>query len=70
MQGGYAYYFVDTPWIKVGYAKDAIRRAADGWWDCSHPQELCFKLDISHAILLGVWNMTKAEEDKLSKHFR
>ena len=65
----YAYHFVDTPWIKVGYAKDALTRAADGWWECSHPQECCYKLDIRHVTLLGVWEMTKQDEQKLHAHF-
>ena len=66
----YAYHFVDTPWIKVGYAHpDVIQRASDGWWDCSHPQECCYKLDIHHVILLGTWEMTKEDEQKLHTHF-
>ena len=65
----YAYHFVDTPWIKVGYAKDEMTRAADGWWECSHPPECCYKLDIRHVTLLGTWEMTKEEEQKLHTHF-
>ena len=66
----YAYYFVDTLWIKVGYADDVIQRATDGWWENSHPEDLHYKLDIRHALLLGNWTMTKEEEEKLHRHFR
>ena len=66
----YAYYFVDTPWIKVGYADDVIQRATDGWWENSHPPECCYKLDIRHAIILGTWTMTKQEEENLHHHCR
>ena len=66
----YVYYFVDTPWLKVGYADDIIQRATDGWWECSHPPECCYKLDIRHAFLLGVWEMTKTEEQSLHHYFR
>ena len=66
----YVYYFVDTPWIKVGFdINDVIQRATDGFWENSHPQELCYKLDIRHAHLWGVWDMTKTEEESLHKHF-
>ena len=66
----YVYYFVDTPWIKVGFdINDVIQRATDGFWENSHPQELCYKLDIRHAHLWGGWEMTKTEEQSLHKHF-
>ena len=66
----YAYHFKDTEWIKLGYAKDVTQRAIDGWWDCSHPPEVCKKLDIRHVTLLGTWAMSKDDEDKMHKHFR
>ena len=66
----YVYYFVDTPWIKVGFdINDVIQRATDGFWENSHPQELCYKLDIRHAHLWGVWEMTKTEEQSLHHYF-
>ena len=66
----YAYRFVGTPWVKVGYEKhDVTTRAADGWWNCSHPPELCQKLDIRHVELIGVWQMSKEEEMAMHRHF-
>ncbi len=45
-----------TVWHKIGYDQYNIRqRAIDGWWDCSHPEELCGKLDVRHVKLIRVW---------------
>ena len=55
--------------IKLGYAKDPLQRAFDGWWTNQHPPELCGRLTLEHCRLLGVWAGSREDEDTLQKEF-
>ena len=52
-------------WVKVGCASDPMQRAADGFWENSHPKELCGLLCPPHFQLLGLWEGTQEEEKAL-----
>ncbi len=65
----YTINFVDTPWNKVRYANDVTTKATDGWWECIHPPEVCYKLDIQHVVLHEVWGMTKKDKNKITTTF-
>ena len=55
--------------MKVGWAKDPMQRAIDGWWENSHPKELCGKLCPLHYELLGLWEGTQEEEKALHEQW-
>ena len=46
-------------WVKVGWARDPMQRASDGWWENSYPTDLCGKLCPPHCNLLGLWEGTR-----------
>ena len=56
-------------WVKLGWANDAMQRASDGWWENSHPTDLCGKLCPPHCELTGLWEGTKEEEKALQEQF-
>ena len=56
-------------WVKVGWACDPMQRASDGWWENSHPKELCGKLCPPHCELLGLWEGTQEEEKALQEQW-
>ena len=61
----------NSPYHKIGFEKyDIKQRAVDGWWDCSHPEELCGKLDIRSVKLVRVWNLDKQTEVAAHKYMR
>ena len=33
----YAFRWKQEAWVKLGWGKDPIQRASDGWWESSHP---------------------------------
>ena len=48
--------------MKLGWGKDPMQRASDGWWESSHPtiekygeRGLCGKLSPPHCELIGLW---------------
>ena len=61
----------NSPYHKIGFEKyDIKQRAVDGWWDCSHPEELCGKLDIRSVKLVHLWHLDKQAEEAAHKHMR
>ena len=33
----YAFRWKREGWVKLGWGKDPMQRASDGWWESSHP---------------------------------
>ena len=46
-----------------------MQRASDGFWENSHPTDLCGKLCPPHCKLIGLWEGTKEEENALQEQF-
>ena len=63
------YAFAWEGWVKVGWSKTPMQRASDGWWENSHPTDLCGKLCPPHCKLIGLWEGTKEEENALQEQF-
>ena len=55
--------------MKVGWANDSMQRASDGFWQNSHPKELCDLLCPPHFQLLGLWEGTQEEEKALHEQW-
>ena len=56
--------------MKLGWGKDPMQRASDGWWESSHPTMLCGKLSPPHCELIGLWECKdEAEEKALHEQF-
>ena len=63
--------------MKLGWGKDPMQRASDGWWESSHPtiekygeRWLCGKLAPPHCELIGLWECKdEAEEKALHEQF-
>ena len=58
-------------WVKVGYVdKDPIQRASEGWWENSHPTQLCKKLGPPYCEFIGLWKCeNEADEKRLHEQF-
>ena len=57
------YAFRFEGWVKVGWVEDnPPQRASDGFWENSHPRDLCGKLCPPHCELVGLWEGAKEEE--------
>ena len=63
------YAFAWEGWVKVGWSKTPMQRASDGFWENSHPTDLCGKLCPPHCKLIGLWEGTKEEENALQEQF-
>ena len=46
-----------------------MQRASDGWWENSHPTDLCGKLSPPHCRLIGLWEGATEEEEALQEQF-
>ena len=67
----YAFRWKQEAWVKVGWGKDPMQRASDGWWESSHPTTerygehgLCGKLAQPHCELIGLWECNDEAEEK------
>ena len=56
-------------WVKLGWARDPMQRASDGFWENSHPTDRFGKLCPPHCKLIGLWEGTKEEENALQEQF-
>ena len=65
----YVFRFNETHFYKIGFSKDPLQCAVDGWYDRNHPPELCKKLDIRYCSLVGLWSANRNEEEELHNHF-
>ena len=73
----YAFRWKQEGWVKLGWGKDPMQRASDGWWESSHPtiekygeRGLCGKLAPPHCELIGLWECKdEAEEKALHEQF-
>ena len=63
------YAFRFDSWVKLGWSKTPMQRASDGFWENSHPTDLCGKLCPPHCKLIGLWEGTKEEENALQEQF-
>ena len=64
------YAFRFDSWVKLGWAKDPGQRAANGFWENSHPKELCGKLCLPHFECIGLWECPEKEtEEELQRQF-
>ena len=70
----YAFRWKQEGWVKLGWGKDPLQRASDGWWESSHPtiekygeRGLCGKLAPPHCELIGLWEC-KDEADEKALH--
>ena len=67
----YAFRWSQEGWVKLGWGKDPMQRASDGWWESSHPtiekygeRGLCGKLAPPHCELIGLWECKDEAEEK------
>ena len=51
----------------MGWARDPMQRASDGWWENSHPTALCQKLCPPHCELIGLCEGSKQAEEALQE---
>ena len=73
----YAFRWNQEGWVKLGWGKDPMQRASDGWCESSHPtiekygeRGLCGKLAPPHCELIGLWECKdEAEEKALHEQF-
>ena len=66
----YAFRWKQEGWVKLGWGKDPMQRASDGWWESSHPTMLCGNLSPPHCELIGLWECKdEAEEKALHEQF-
>ena len=70
----YAFRWKQEGWITLGWGRDPLQRASDGWWESSHPtiekygeRGLCGKLAPPHCELIGLWEC-KDEADEKALH--
>ena len=67
----YAFRWNQEGWVKLGWGKDPMQRASDGWWESSHPtiekygeRGLCGKLTPPDCELIGLWEVSEEAEEK------